>query len=113
MPRKSKLFKKGLDYVVADAIQSIQAKSQKWVTETSTGFQTNWRDWMESVLPALVNTIRALPEKGTDISANVMNRVVPVAQAISNASKQYRARRLAGVVVTPIAPAPATVPRPR
>lgn len=106
---KGKLFKRGIDYVVNQAVLKIEASKDVWASATAEGFRENWRDWMALLEPQLRSVVMRLPQKSGDIRANVVNRCLPVAQVISQASKRYKAMKLGGVVVAP-APAVAVAP---
>lgn len=92
--------------IVNRAIQKISGKGSNWESATIQGFQTNWRDWFTYIYPTLVSTVERLPERVDDIRSNILNRSLPVAIAISRASRQYRTLKMYEEIrrVTPTAP---------
>ncbi len=104
MARKGRLFKKGVAYVVERAVRKIERSQDEWAQNTMEGFRTAWSDWMNYVAPALANTVARLPRKTNDPRLNVINRVIPVAMLMSNASQSYRRMRMTtpAMVPTPV-----------
>lgn len=71
----------------------VEQAKEDWANNTVSGFMSNWSAWYSNfVVPALMRV--RLPPKTGDIKQNVVNRVTPVAQAISKASEAYRRQKL-------------------
>lgn len=87
------------------ARDSIEGAKERWASSTMEGFMRKWNEWYANfVVPELIR-IR-LPPKSSNIRDNVVNRVVPVAEAVSRASARYRMQRQTEVVpLAPVAPA--------
>jgi hypothetical protein len=109
--RIGKLFKKGVGYIVELAVTKVEAVKDVWARETGNGFRTDWTAWMTMVEPELRSVVATLPPRSTDIRANVVNRVIPVAMTISRISATYRASKVSGIrAPAPAPPVPAPVP---
>jgi len=104
---KGKLFKKGVSAIVEQAVRKIEASKDTWAENTINGFRQDWAEWISLLEPGLRTVVSRLPAKTTDIRANVMNRVVPVAGYISGMSKTYKARKITAYTPVP-PPAPVT-----
>lgn len=87
---------------ISKAEASISGKGQYWEQQTLQGFREKWNEWYQTfVFPQLVRIVPTLPPKTDNIRTNVMNRVVPVAEAISRVSAQYRLRRAREALIAP------------
>jgi hypothetical protein len=105
MARRKRLFDKGASYIVEKSVGKIEASRDIWVSATIEGFRTNWSVWMSQfVEPTLRTLVSRLPPPTNDVRTNIMNRAVPVAEAIRNAARRYRTMKVAGVVAVPAAP---------
>ena len=90
---------KSLDKVLAKVERKIPAAAEVWSESTLEGFRDGWADWYSGyALPVLVRVVPNLPPKTGNIRENVLRRVVPVATAISEASKRYRAYKASKVM---------------
>jgi hypothetical protein len=109
MAKRGKLFKKGTSYIVERSVGKIEASKDLWASATIEGFRTDWSVWMtQFVEPQLRGVVSRLPPKTADVRANVVNRVVPVAEAIRGSAQRYRLVKISGAVAVPTAPRPAT-----
>jgi hypothetical protein len=109
MAKRGKLFKKGASYIVERSVGKIEASKDLWASATIEGFRTDWSVWMtQFVEPQLRGVVGRLPPKTADVRANVVNRVVPVAEAIRGSAQRYRLMKISGAVAVPAAPRPAT-----
>jgi hypothetical protein len=105
MAKRGKLFKKGASYIVERSVGKIEASKDLWASATIEGFRTDWSVWMtQFVEPQLRGVVSRLPPKTADVRANVVNRVVPVAETIKSAAQRYRLMKVSGVVAVPAAP---------
>lgn len=102
--RRGRLFKLGVEGIVARIPDRINASAPIWASSTIAGFQNYWVDWMRTVAPELAATVRGLPPKTGNIRQNVIRRVIPVAETISRSSRTYRERLIARITAT-VAPA--------
>ncbi|MCD6418477.1 hypothetical protein J7M00_06825 [bacterium] len=92
--------------VLGRARERIEKSAQTWASETINGFMTKWQPWYTQFeIPALLRL--RLPKKTNDIKQNVINRVVPVAEAISRASAMYRQQKNAQLAPQVVPPTPA------
>lgn len=108
MAKRGKLFKKGASYIVEKSVNKIEASKDLWASATIEGFRTDWMVWMtQFVEPQLRGLISRLPPKTDDVRANIVNRVIPVAEIIRRSAQRYRLMKISGVVAVPTAPRPA------
>jgi len=90
---------KPLEKVLSKVESKIPASAEVWSENTLAGFRENWADWYSGfALPVLVRVVPSLPPKTGNIEENVRRRVTPVAKAISEASKRYRAYKASKVL---------------
>jgi len=96
--RRQRLFKYGPANVVQLATRKVEASRDIWASNTVTGFNQFWSDYITGFAQRIAPVVQRLPAKTTDIRANVNNRVAPVAIEVSNYAREYRNRRLTRVV---------------
>lgn len=73
--------------------KKIDSAKDVWYENTKNGFKEYWFTWYNMVYPALVDRVLSLPEKGSNIDANVDNRVKPIARLMHDLAPRYRKLR--------------------
>ncbi|RLI91998.1 MAG: hypothetical protein DRO95_03155, partial [Candidatus Altiarchaeales archaeon] len=95
---------RGLQNVTASHYaQGVQAGTQAYQQKVSQVGATKWQQKFAPYANVIDSVVSSLPPKTTDVTQNVMNRVVPIAQALRQA-------KVGGVAATGPAPAPGFTP---
>ena len=82
--------------IISKTERKIEASKDTWYENTIEGFREDWSEWYSGhIRPVLARLLPRLPRKTDNIEENVRRRVIPVAKAISEASKRYRAKKMA------------------
>lgn len=78
-------------------LTGVNASKDLWVNRCQQG-SLLYRTWYSGFASVVYPIVAGLPEKTGDVSRDVMNRVVPVANAIKSLAISYRNTKIQGVV---------------